>query len=64
MSIRFAVAAVVAGALAAMLLPGAPTGLGFLLVAVALAVAAALAGPVRDLRRSAALGMLALVLAA
>ena len=61
---RFAGAAVVAGALAAMLLPGAPAGLGFVLVAVALGVAAALAGPVRDRRRSAALGALAVVLAA
>jgi hypothetical protein len=61
---RFAVAAVVAGALAAMLLPGAPAGLGFVVVAVALTVAAALAGPAGGAWRSAALGALALALAA
>ena len=61
---RFTVAAVGAGVLAAMALPQAPVGLGFVLVAVALAGAAALAGrPARPLR-SALLGALALALAA
>ncbi len=54
---RFAVAAVAAGLLAALLVPGARLGLGVLVVAVALAVAAALGGrrivaepPSEDLR--------------
>ena len=61
---RFAFTAVAAGALAAMLLPGAAVGLGFVLVAVALAVAATLGGPTSDAWRSAALGALAVALAA
>lgn len=61
---RFAGGAVLAGALAAALLPGARAGLGVVLVAVALAVAAALAGGAPDRARSAGLGVLALGLAA
>jgi hypothetical protein len=61
---RFAVGAVAAGALAATLLPGAPTGLGIVLVAAALAAAAALSGPATHPLRSATLGALALALAA
>ncbi|MDP1850034.1 MAG: DUF4173 domain-containing protein [Solirubrobacteraceae bacterium] len=61
---RFTIAALGAGLLAAMLLPHAPAGLGFVVVAVALAGAAALGGrPARPLR-SALLGGLALALAA
>jgi hypothetical protein len=74
---RFAFAAVGAGALAAVLLPGAPAGLGYVLVAVALAGAGAvlLAGrrttteqddaphSRRELVESALLGGLALLLA-
>ena len=62
--LRFALAALVAGLLAAMLLPRAPAGLGYAVVAVALALAAALA--VRPARpaRSALLAALALALAA
>lgn len=60
---RFAVAAVVAGVLAAALLPGARAGLGLVLVAVALAVAASLAGRSPHPARSAGLGLLALALA-
>ena len=75
---RFALAAVAAGALAAMLLPGAPAGVGLVLVAVALAIAACAAVLPRgraattgqdsarepDPLRSALLGALALALAA
>jgi hypothetical protein len=61
---RFAVAAALAGALAAALLPGARAGLGLVLVAVALAAAAALAGRTPHPARSAGLGVLALALAA
>ena len=61
---RFAVAAVLAGALAAALLPGARAGLGLVLVAVAVAGAAALAGRTPHPARSAVLGLLALALAA
>ncbi len=60
----FALAAVAAGALAAMLLPLSPAGLGWPLVAVALAVAAALAGRPAHPVRSSLLGLLALALAA
>lgn len=60
---RFAVAAVVAGVLAAALVPGARAGLGLVLVAVALAVAASLAGRSPHPARSAGLGLLALALA-
>ncbi len=61
---RFAAAAIAAGALAATLLPGAPVGLGFAVVAVALAGAAALARRPRRPARSALLGALAVALAA
>ena len=61
---RFALAATVAGVMAAALLPGARAGLGVVLVAAALAAAAALAGPVAHPRRSAALGAVALALGA
>jgi hypothetical protein len=67
-SARFALAAVLAGALAAMLLPRAPIGLGVTIVAVALAPAAALAPRPAALGerrvRAALLGALALALAA
>lgn len=61
---RFAVAAIVAGVLAAALLPGVRAGLGLVLVAVAVAVAAALAGRTPHPVRAAALGLLALALVA
>ncbi|MEA2139156.1 MAG: hypothetical protein QOG56_2306 [Solirubrobacteraceae bacterium] len=64
MTARFAGAAIAAGSLAAMLLPGARAGAGIVLVAVALALAVALAGAVADRVRSGALGVLALALAA
>ncbi len=74
---RFALAALGAGALAALLLPGAPAGLGYVLVAVALAAAGAvlrsgarttarqdaIARTRRDGLQSALLGGLALALA-
>ena len=60
----FALAAAVAGALAGMLLPLSPVGLGWVLVALALAVAAALAQRSEHPIRSALLGLLALALAA
>ncbi|MEJ7798152.1 MAG: DUF4173 domain-containing protein [Solirubrobacteraceae bacterium] len=60
----FALAAVVSGALAATLLPRAPAGLGFVLVALTLAVAAAPAARPADRIRSGLLGLLALALAA
>ena len=59
---RFAVAALVAGALAAALLPGARAGLGLVLVAVALAAAVVLAGRTPHPARSTGLGILALAL--
>ena len=62
-SARFALAAVAAGAIAALLLPGAPAGLNWLLVALALAAAAALAGTGEHPARSALLGALAVALA-
>lgn len=62
---RFSLAAIGAGVLAAVMLPGAPVGLGFVLVALALAVTAALARPLpRRPGRSTLLGALALALAA
>jgi uncharacterized protein DUF4153 len=61
---RFAAAAVLAGALAGALLPGARAGLGLVLVALALAAAAALGGGAPRPLRTAALGGLALTLAA
>lgn len=61
---RFGLAAVGAGVLAAMLLPRAPVGLGFPVVAVALALAAALGPRPARPRRAALLGALALALAA
>ena len=64
MKARFALAAAVAGVLAAALLPGARAGLGCVLVAVALAVAAVLGGPPARPWRSASLGLPALGLAA
>jgi len=64
-SLRFVLAAVAAGVLAATLLPGAPVGLGFVVVAVTLALAAALAArPAADPVRAVLLGALALALAA
>jgi len=62
--VRFACAAVLAGALGAIMLPRAPAGLGFVVVAVALAASGALAGrPVHPVR-SALLGATAVALAA
>ena len=63
-SARFALAAVAAGALAALLVVGAPAGLNLVLVALALAAAAAFAGGGAHPVRSALLGALALALAA
>ncbi|MDX6721215.1 MAG: hypothetical protein QOJ63_3469 [Solirubrobacteraceae bacterium] len=60
----FALAAVAAGSLAAMLLPLSPAGLGWAIVALALAAAAALAGRPPHPLRSSLLGLLALALAA
>jgi hypothetical protein len=60
----FALAAVAAGSLAAMLLPLSPAGLGWAIVAPALAAAAALAGRPPHPLRSSLLGLLALALAA
>jgi len=60
----FALAAVAAGALAAMLLPLSPTGLGWVIVAVALAVATVIAERPAHPVRCTLLGLLALALAA
>ena len=62
--LAFALAAAGASATAAMLLPGSPAGLGWVLAALALAVAAALAQRPADPLRSSLLGLLALALAA
>ena len=59
-----AAAALAAGVLAAMLLPRAPVGLGFAVLAAALACAAALAGRPARPARSALLGAIAVALAA
>lgn len=58
-----ALAAVMAGVLAALLLPGAPAGIGYVVVACALAVAAGFAVGPAQRRRSALLGALAVALA-
>ena len=61
---RFALAAIAAGALAALLVPDAPAGLNLVVVALALAVAAAVAGAGEHPLRSLLLGTHAVALAA